>query len=174
MKEVKRLPLTAGLLSWVNPLSAEGFMKIELREIDSNNRTECERLSVSSEQEQYIASNTGSLDAAGNSPGIARPFAVYADGRMVGFTMFAFDENNDDPEDKYWLWRFMIDEREQGKGYGRAALAEIIRYFRKHGADIITLSTKKNNKRALDLYHRFGFSENGQMNDDEAVLKLYL
>ena len=149
-------------------------MDIELRKIDNNNRAECERLSVSSGQEQYIASNTKSLAAAGNSPGIARPFAVYADGRMVGFAMFAFDENNDDPEDRYWLWRFMIDEREQGKGYGRAALTEIIGYFRKHGADSITLSTKETNVRALDLYHRYGFSENGQMNDDETVLKLYL
>lgn len=34
---------------------------------------------------------------------------------------------NDDPCDKYWLWRFMIDESLQGKGYGSAALKEIIR-----------------------------------------------
>jgi len=149
-------------------------MIIELRAIDKDNRTECERLSVTSEQKQYIASNAASLIAAKNNAEVARPFAVYADGRMVGFAMFAFDENNDDPEDKYWLWRFMIDEKEQGKGYGKAALAETVKYFREHNADIITLSTKETNTKALGLYHRFGFSENGQRNDDEIVLKLYL
>ena len=149
-------------------------MIIELREIDNDNRAECEHLSVRSEQKQYIASNTESLVTAKDNADVARPFAIYVDGRMVGFTMFAFDENNDDPEDKYWLWRFMIDEKEQGKGYGRAALAEIIKYFRKHNADIITLSTKESNTRSLKLYHQFGFTENGQMNDNEIVLKLYL
>ena len=149
-------------------------MIIELRGIDNENRTECERLTVRKEQKQYIASNADSLIAAKNSAEVARPFAVYADGRMVGFTMFAFDENNDDPEDRYWLWRFMIDEKEQGKGYGKGALAEIIKYFREHNADIITLSTKEDNSRALGLYYQFGFSANGQMNDDEIVLKLCL
>lgn len=88
--------------------------------------------------------------------------------------MFAWDETNEDPEDKYWLWRFMIDQSWQGKGYGHAALKEIIRYFKDNGADIITLSTKPGNTAALSLYHQFGFQENGEMNDDEIVLKLYL
>ena len=152
----------------------ETIMEIELRRIDDSNRAECELLSVKDEQRQYIACNADSLAEAGDNAEVARAFAIYAEGRMVGFTMFAFDENNEDPEDKYWLWRFMIDKREQGKGYGGAALAEIIRYFRDHGANIITLSTKETNAGALKLYHRFGFSENGQMNDGEIVLKLCL
>lgn len=68
----------------------------------------------------------------------------------------------------------MIDGSLQGNGYGRLALKEIIKYFKNNGADIITLSTKGSNKRALKLYHDFGFEENGDMNDDEIVLKLYL
>ena len=35
----------------------------------------------------------------------------------------------EDEDDRYWLWRFMIDQHEQGKGYGQASLAEIIKYF---------------------------------------------
>jgi diamine N-acetyltransferase len=77
---------------------------------------------------------------------VARAFAIYIESKIVGFTMFAFDEENEDPCDKHWLWRFMIDESLQGKGYGSLALAEIIKYFK----------------------------ENGQMNDEEIVLKLYL
>ncbi len=88
--------------------------------------------------------------------------------------MFAWDEENENPEDKYWLWRFMIDKSLQGNGYGHFALKEIIRHFRDNGADIITLSTKESNKTALSLYHQFGFRENGEMNEEEIVLKLYL
>lgn len=39
---------------------------------------------------------------------------------------------------------------------------------------IIILSAKESNITALSLYHQFGFRENGTMNDEEIVLKLYL
>lgn len=134
-------------------------MKIELREITEENKKECCSLKVNPAQLKYIASNEASLKEAEENAEVALPFAIYADEKMVGFTMFAFDENNEDPDDKYWLWRFMIDESLQGKGYGRLALREIVTYFRDNGADIITLSTKDSNKGALALYHDFGFKE---------------
>lgn len=145
-------------------------MRAELREINDSNRAECLALAVSAEQAEYISPNADSLKEAEGIPEIARPFAVYADGQMVGFTMFAFDEINDDP-DRYWLWRLMIGESFQGKGYGSAALEAVIEYFRVNGADEITLSTKGSNTSALGLYHKFGFKENGEMNGGEIVLK---
>lgn len=149
-------------------------MKITLRKIDGHNRAECESLQVSGDQSRYIASNADSLKEAAENAEVARTFAIVCDDRIVGFTMFAFDENNEDPADRYWLWRFMIDAPLQGKGYGSAALKEIIRYFKEHGADQITLSTKESNTTALSLYHRYGFKENGDRNDEEIVLKLQL
>lgn len=148
-------------------------MKFELRKIDGGSREEIVSLTVSEGQREYIASNEDSIAEAETLPEIARPFGIYADGKAVGFAMFAFDENNDDPHDKYWLWRFMIDKSLQGRGYGGAALKEIINYFRDNGAEEITLSTKESNVAALGLYRKFGFKENGEMNDDEIVLKLY-
>lgn len=146
----------------------------ELRPIDSGNTAACLALRVSPAQAAYIAENEASLRTAAENPDVARPYAVYVDGQPVGFAMFAFDTGNEDPADRYWLWRFMIGAEHQGKGYGTAALKEIIRYFRKQGADQITLSTKPGNAAALALYHKFGFRENGQMNGEEAVLKLRL
>lgn len=145
-------------------------MKAELREINDENRAECIALTVSAEQAQYVYPNANSLEDAERLPEIARPFAIYADGKMVGFTLFAFDEINDDP-DRYWLWRLMIGSGFQGKGYGSAALEVIIDYFRENGADEITLSAKESNTVALALYHKFGFRENGEMNGEEIVLK---
>ena len=149
-------------------------MRITLREINEENRAVCEALRVTPEQECYIASNAASLRTAEENPEVARAFLICADEQAVGFTMFAFDEENDDPDDKYWLWRFMIDQDMQGQGFGKAALKEIIRYFKDRGADVITLSTKETNTAALALYHQAGFAENGEMNDEEIVLKLRL
>ena len=80
----------------------------------------------------------------------------------------------DDPDDRYWLWRFMIDEDSQGKGYGTAALRVIIQYFKDHGANNIRLSTKETNSNALSLYRKAGFCDTGEMNENEIVLQLDL
>lgn len=145
---------------------------VELREINDSNRAECCLLKVSDEQKEYIAPNESSLMEAEENKEVARPFAICIDNKIVGFTMLAFDEEYQDPDDRYWLWRFMIDENCQGRGYGGLALKEIIGYFKSHGANNITLSTKESNQRAIGLYHKFGFRETGQMNEEEAVLRL--
>ena len=149
-------------------------MIIELQEINNNNIAECEHLSVSNEQKQYIASNTESLTAAKDNTDVARPFAIYANGKMVGFTMLAFDEDYADPNDRYWLWRLMIDNDLQRNGYGTAALQVIIQYFRDHGAKHIRLSTKETNTYALSMYRKAGFCDTGEMNGEEIVLQLDL
>ena len=149
-------------------------MEIELAELTEENRARCLALKVADSQTAYIASNEASLNAAQENAAVARPFAIYCDGEMVGFTMFAFDEDYEDPNDRYWLWRFMIDEGSQGKGYGQAALRTIISYFKDHGANNIRLSTKESNTRALSLYRKAGFRETGEMNDGEIVLQLDL
>lgn len=151
-------------------------MKIELRKITESNRVHVSMLEVWDSQKQYIATNRTSLETAEKEEyhNIARPFAIYADDKLVGFTMFAFDLASNDPYDRYWLWRFMIDKRLQGNGYGSAALETILAYFQSHGADHILLSTKESNTAALSLYHKYQFEETGEMNDDEIVLRLKL
>lgn len=148
-------------------------MTITLRPIDDNNREAVLALSVREDQ-PFVAPNDVSLREADETnakyPGVARPFGIYADEELVGFCMFAFDPGDEDPEDRYYLWRFMIDQRYQGKGCGQAALAEIIRYFRDNGADRLYLSTEPENERGLHVYHKAGFRETGIISDGEAVL----
>ena len=149
-------------------------MNIELREINEDNLKQCIELKVSKDQMQYIASNEDSIKDAKENEDVARPFAIYIDGKMVGFAMFAFDEMYEDPFDRYWLWRFMIDESFQGKGYGSKALKTIIQYFKDNGANNIRLSTKESNVNALKMYRKAGFCDTGEVNDGEIVLKLDL
>lgn len=88
--------------------------------------------------------------------------------------MFSFAPEAEDEDDRYWLWRFMIDKNEQGKGYGQAALDEIIRYFREHGADVLYLSTEPENECGVHVYHKAGFQETGEIDDGEATFILKL
>ncbi len=152
-------------------------MKIKLAPINDDNREAVVALSVREDQ-PFVAPNDYSLQQADEAnaecPGVARPFAIYADDTIVGFCMFAFDPEEEDPEDRYWLWRFMIDKSEQGKGYGQAALAEIIKYFRENGADVLYLSTEPENKCGVHVYHKAGFKETGDIDDGEAVFLLKL
>ena len=99
-------------------------MIIKLVPIDKSNKDAVLGLSVREDQ-PFVASNEVSLRQAEETnkeyPGVARPFAIYADDLLVGFCMFAFNPEEEDEDDRYWLWRFMIDRNEQGKGYGQAA-----------------------------------------------------
>ena len=148
-------------------------MNIELRPVDDDNREAVLALSVREDQ-PFVAPNDVSLrqfaETEEEAPGVARPFAIYADEELVGFCMVIFDPDDEDEEDRYYLWRFMIDQRHQGKGYGQAALDAIIRYFRDNGADRLYLSTEPENERGLHVYHKAGFKETGVISDGEAVL----
>ena len=152
-------------------------MKITLKPIDDTNREAVLQLTVREDQ-PFVAPNDVSLrqadEANAEDPGVARPFAIYADEKLVGFCMFAFEPEEEDPDDRYWLWRFMIDKSEQGKGYGQAALAEIIQYFRDNGADQLWLSTEPENECGVHVYHKAGFKETGDIDDGEAVFALML
>ena len=148
-------------------------MIIKLEPINDNNREAVLALSVREDQ-PFVASNKTSLrqadEANAEKPGVARPFAIYADEKLVGFCMFAFDPEGEDEDDRYWLWRFMIDKSEQGRGCGQAALQEIIKYFKDNGADRLFLSTEPENERGLHIYHKAGFRETGIIDSGEAVL----
>ncbi len=147
-------------------------MKIKLIPVNERNRDAVLALSVREDQ-PFVAPNDVSLRQAEETnaelPGAARPFVICADEKPVGFCMFAFNPEDKDAAERYWLWRFMIDQKEQGKGYGQAALREIIRYFRDNGADRLYLSTEPENERGLHIYHKAGFRETG-LNVGETVL----
>ena len=148
-------------------------VKIRLEPVSDTNREAVLALTVREDQ-PFVAPNDVSLreadEANAKQPGVARPFAIYADEKLVGFCMFAFDPEEEDEDDRFWLWRFMIDQSEQGKGYGQAALQEIIKYFKENGADRLFLSTEPENETGLHVYHKAGFRETGIIDNDEAVL----
>lgn len=86
----------------------------------------------------------------------------------VGFLMIGFGVNDDWEDapavaaDNYNLWRLMIDESHQKKGYGREAIRlalEFIKTFPCGKAEYCWLSYEPENEVARRLYASFGFME---------------
>ena len=152
-------------------------MQIQLIPVSDENREVVLQLSTREDQ-PFCAPNDYSLEQAeeceAECPGVVRPLLIVADDKPVGFCMLIFDPEDEDEEDRYAIWRFMIDQDEQGKGYGQAALAEIIKYFRDNGADRLYLSTEPENECGLHIYHKAGFRETGVIDDGEAILMMML
>ena len=147
-------------------------MKIELVPVNESNKDICINLKTTEEQGIFIDPNDKSLNAAKENADVARPFIIYCDGNAVGFTMFAFEPDYEDPNDRYYLWRFMIDKDYQSKGYGKEALKLIIKYFKDNGATNIRLLTKESNVNAIGLYESFGFKNTGEIIDGENQFEL--
>ncbi|MCI8624257.1 MAG: GNAT family N-acetyltransferase [Provencibacterium sp.] len=158
---------------------------MELRTIGFHNLWEIVRLSVKESQKSFVASNTVSLleaYAALSSGCTALPFGLYEGEQPVGFVMFGYGktEDGDEPdiaEGNYCLWRFMIDERFQGKGLGRKALEASLRYLQTFPcgeAGYCWLSYEPENTVARALYQSAGFIETGATCGNERVAVLEL
>ncbi|MNJ54133.1 Spermine/spermidine acetyltransferase [compost metagenome] len=131
---------------------------ILLKAIDKNNWEECIQLKPSSNQERFIVSNLYSIAEAQFLEGF-KTKAIYHGGIMIGFTMFGLD-----PDDgNYWIYRFMIDERFQRRGYGHQAMQLVIDEIRNASdrTSILILGYKPDNEQARRLYAKTGFKEEG-------------
>jgi diamine N-acetyltransferase len=155
---------------------SEVFGPVALRPITPGNRQALADLRVLPEQENFVDGVSRSLaEAAGKEH--ARPWCrgIYAGDVPVGFVMLADGVPPDDDEIpwRYYLWRFLIDARFQGRGYGRAALDRVVSYLRtKPDADLLVTSVVPGAGSPLDFYLGYGFRATGQMFDREQVLEL--
>jgi RimJ/RimL family protein N-acetyltransferase len=73
-----------------------------------------------------------------------------------------------DPEsdNDYWVGEIMIDAPHQSRGYGCAAMREIIPYLRRNypKCHTIQLTCHRDNRNAEALYLSLGFIKTGQLN----------
>ena len=159
---------------------------VRLEKIDGKNVWDALRLSVKEDQREFVASNDVSIIEAYTTitaNGYAFPFGIYDDEQIVGFLMIGFDKDDywdDAPEianGNYNLWRLMIHQKYQHRGYGKRAIElalEFVRTFPCGKADYCWLSYEPENVVAKELYASFGFSETGEKDGEEliAVLKL--
>ncbi len=143
---------------------------LSLVEIDRHNYLSILDLSVSEEQRSFVASNTYSLAQAFVQPECV-PLALYVENKPVGFAMYCIDES----DREYWIYRLMIDQRHQGRGYGRAAMLLLIDRIRSEMDEQrhrIFISFEPENKVAKSLYESLGFVPDGRVEYGEIVYRL--
>jgi len=84
-----------------------------------------------------------------------------ADGRPIGYAKaFRVDRFSRHA----WVGLSLFDERDAGKGYGTRILTQVCDYLRDYvGLRKISLEVLASNARALSVYHRLGFVEEGRL-----------
>ena len=154
---------------------------VRLERINSKNVWEILDLRVNEQQRTFVADNRRSmieayLCIAGG--GHVFPFAIFAGDTPVGFAMIGYgtDEEWENPPavaaHSYNIWRFMIDERYQRKGYGKLALKLLLEFVSSMpcgDSEFCWLSYAPENRIAKKLYEVFGFSETGEMDEGELI-----
>jgi diamine N-acetyltransferase len=147
--------------------------KVKLKKVNADNWEAVVELELGADQEDLVASNLYSVAEAQFNPD-ARPRAVYVGKRVVGFLMYDLQKKKGKAQEAS-IYRFMIDRKYQGKGYGRAALSKALEEIRAiPGVNRISIRYMPENPVAKPFYASFGFVEAGRDRDGEviAVLKL--
>jgi diamine N-acetyltransferase len=142
---------------------------VELREITAETVRQVTALAVAPDQEGYVAPNAVSIAEAYFQPK-AWFRAIALRDELVGFAMVYRDSQ----AGEFYVWRFMIDARHQGRGYGRRAVELLVEEARGDGFDQVTLSVVPGDRSALEFYKRLGFAETGKVHGKEIELALQL
>jgi diamine N-acetyltransferase len=151
---------------------------VTLDEISDGNRAAVLALRVAPGQEQFVSSVRESLAEAAEYPH-ARPWyrAVVADGTPVGFVMVSWNAEPQPPEiiGPWFLWKLLIDERYQGRGYGSEAVRQVTELARAEGAADMLTSYVPQPGGPAGFYERLGFVPTGDVDGDgEVIMRLAL
>ena len=143
--------------------------RLTLKKLNNDNFYDVCQLSVKPEQLGHVDSNALSM-AEANFSDHAWMRGIYLNEEPVGFVMVdARPETN-----KFYLWRFMIDQRHQSLGFGRAAIQLVVSDLKLvFNASELTTSVVPVENGPQKFYENLGFQLTGNnMEDKELELKL--
>ena len=128
-------------------------------------------LKVAESQKKYVANSAVMMARAyAYREQRSRAFVIYNDETPVGMGMY-----HDCPElDAFDLSQLFIDERYQGRGYGRTATKKVLDAMKQDGKySKVVLCYIEGNDAAKKLYENLGFVETDR-DEDEIIMELYL
>ena len=99
--------------------------EVTLKKIDESNFLDAFHLTLAPEQEKFVSHPIRSLAQAYVYYSQCTPFGIYHGETMVGYVMVIYDYDLEE----YDIWHMMIDEAQQGRGYGRAAMEACLAYI---------------------------------------------
>lgn len=125
---------------------------------------------LSEPQRFYVAPNANSL-AEAHFTDRAWYRAIYAGRALVGFVMLSIDSE----KPHYSVWRLMIGEPYQGRGYGRKAMEAIMEYVRTlPNATQLELSYGQGPGSPEGFYRKLGFEPTGKVEWGEVYARINL
>jgi diamine N-acetyltransferase len=156
-------------------------MAVTLQEITDENLEAVLALRVAPAQEQFVSSVRASLAEAAEYS-LAKPWyrAVFANGEPlepIGFVMVSWNCEPQPPEihGPWFLWKLLIDERYQGRGFGAAVVRQIAELVWAQGATELLTSFVPGDGGPAGFYQRLGFVPTGELdNSGEIILRLGL
>ncbi len=147
---------------------------VELRQVVRDDLGKLFDLKVAPEQSNFVAPNAITLAQAAYEPG-SEVYCIWDGDAIVGL-MAVIDcrinddlDDGDDPNSAY-LWRLMVTEGHQAKGYGRAAMVYFRSWAEEKGLPLIVTSAVPENDVAIRLYKSFGMEPTGRVVDGEIEL----
>jgi len=154
--------------------------QVSLREVTKDTVRDICRLFPTPHQERFVAPNAVSIaQAYFHKEAWFR--GIYADETPVGFVMMEDWSQVEGAEPQLYrdapyvaLWRFMIDGRWQGLGFGKRALQLAIDHARSRNAPQMLLSYVPGEGSPDPLYRAFGFEPTGDMDGDEIIMRIAL
>lgn len=153
---------------------------LEVRPVTKENWKELIALKVRDDQKHFVASNLYSIAEAqfgehipGEGHWNMMPFGIYDEDKPVGFLMISY--NYDFARFQGFILRLMVDEKFQGKGYGKFGMNWMLeRYRADERVKAVAISYEPDNEAARTLYASLGFQETGEIVDGEALALLKL
>jgi len=154
-------------------------MAVTLEEITDENREAVLALRVASGQERFVSSVADSLAEAADYPQ-AKPwyraiFAAEEPQGPVGFVMISWNCDPQPPEilGPWFVWKLLIDERYQRRGYGTAVVRYIAEMVRAEGAGELLTSYVPDDGGPAGFYRRLGFAPTGEYDaNGEVIMRL--
>ena len=140
---------------------------ISLEEVNKHNLLKVIQLQADS---KFVAPNAQSIAEAYFSEH-AWFRAIYNGSTLVGFIMLSLNIE----KYEYEIWRFMIDDRFQRKGFGLEALRLVIDHVQTlpKATDLYTCVVEGEGS-PKRFYEKAGFKATGEYEDSEAVMRLKL
>ena len=153
-------------------------MNVTLQPVTAENWRALIKLKVREDQNGFVASNLYSI--AESQFGFEYegswdfyPFGAYVGTEPAGFVMYCLNFKHS--RFQAFIMRLMVDERFQGKGYGREIMKQVLGELRtKNDIKNVGISYEPHNEVARKLYASLGFVEPGEMLDDEILAVLNL
>lgn len=145
--------------------------RVTLLEITADNLRAVMNLDVAPHQRNFVAPNSRSIaEHAYATDAWLR--AIYADDEPVGLVLLS---ERLEPAPRFYLWRFMVDHRHQGRGIGAAAMELVfdrVRSFPEGDELYLTYVPADDGPRGF--YAGLGFEDTGVVHGGEHEMRIAL